>query len=106
MDSGQTSHARSSQAYRLSVPWTARPVITPAGRRGISRFSRMEIPYMHRFSDRAGSPGGSRIAPPAMLPSGLFNGVGTPNSLSSRLNSPACTYPCQRFTGALADDGA
>jgi len=37
----------------------------------------MEIPYMHRFSDRAGSPDGSRIAPPAMLPSDLFNGVGT-----------------------------
>jgi hypothetical protein len=25
------------------------------------------------------------------LPSGLLNGVGTPNSLISRLNSPACT---------------
>jgi hypothetical protein len=55
------------------------------------------------FSDRAGSPGGSRITPPAMLPSGLFNGVGTPNSLISRLNSPACTYPCQRFADALTN---
>ncbi len=61
---------------------------------------------MHRFSDRAGSPGGSRIAPPAMLPSGLFNGVGTPNSLISRLNSPACTYPCQRFADALTNASA
>ena len=29
--------------------------INPAGGRGISRFSRMETPYMHRFFDRAGS---------------------------------------------------
>jgi hypothetical protein len=55
------------------------------------------------FSDRAGSPGDSRITPPAMLPSGLLNGVGTPVSLISRLNSLACTYPCQRFATVLAD---
>ena len=66
----------------------------------------MKIPYMHRFSDRAGSTGDSRIAPPAMLPSDLFNGVGTPTSLISRLNSPACTYPCQRFAVALTDANA
>jgi hypothetical protein len=41
-----------------------------------------------------------------MLPSGLVNGVGTPNSLISRLNSPAYTYPYQRFTDALADADA
>jgi len=41
-----------------------------------------------------------------MLPSGLLNGVGTPNSLISRLNSPAYTYPYQRFTDALADADA
>jgi hypothetical protein len=61
---------------------------------------------MHRFSDRAGSPDDSRIAPPAMLPSGLFNGVGTPVSLISRLNSPACTCPYQRFTDTLTDANA
>jgi len=66
----------------------------------------MKIPYMHRFSDRAGSADDSRIAPPAMLPSDLFNGVDTPNSLISRLNSPACTYPCQRFAVALTDTDA
>jgi len=55
------------------------------------------------FSDRAGSPGDSRIAPPAMLPSDLFDGVGTPVSLISRLNSLACTYPCQRFADTLTD---
>ncbi len=66
----------------------------------------MEIPYMHRFFDRAGSIGGSRVAPPMMLPSASVNSVGTPVSLISRLNSPACTYPCQRFAGALADDDA
>ncbi len=30
------------------------------GRARTSRFSRMEIPRMHRFSDRAGSAGGLR----------------------------------------------
>jgi len=61
---------------------------------------------MRRFFDRAGSTCGSRVAPQLMLPSGLVNAVGTPMSLISRLNSPACTYPCQRFAGALADDNA
>ena len=58
---------------------------------------------MQWFSDRAGSTGSSRIALPAMLPSGLVNGVGTLDSLISRLNSPACTYPFQRFASALTD---
>jgi len=58
------------------------------------------------FSDRAGSTGDSRITPPAMLPSGLLNGVGTPVSLISRLNSLACTYPCQRFADVLTDADA
>jgi len=31
------------------------------------------------------------------LPSTYWDGVGTPISLISRLNDPACTYPCQRF---------
>jgi len=61
---------------------------------------------MHRFSDRAGSTSDSRIAPPVMLPSALLNNVGTPISLISRLNSPACTYPCQRFADALTDANA
>ena len=53
------------------------------------------------FSDRAGSPDGSRITLPEVLPS-AFNGVGTPVFYISRLNSPACAYPCQRFTAPLA----
>ena len=61
---------------------------------------------MQWFSDRAGSTVSWRIALPAMLPSGLVNGVGTLNSLISRLNGPACTYPFQRFACALADDDA
>jgi hypothetical protein len=61
---------------------------------------------MHRFSDRAGSADDSRIAPPAMLPSALLNNVGTPTFLISRLNSPACTYPCQRFAVVLTDADA
>jgi len=38
-----------------------------------------------------------------MLPSASVNGVDTLNSLISRLNSPACTYPCQRFASVLTD---
>ena len=77
-------------------------MISGTGERGTSRFSRMEIPYMHRFFDRAESTGNSRIALPAMLPSASVNRVGTRNSLISRLNSPACTCPCQRFAVVLA----
>ena len=51
---------RASQAYRLGVPWAARPVIGRTGEDGISRFSRMEIPRMLGFSDRAGSTSNSR----------------------------------------------
>jgi hypothetical protein len=81
-------------------------VVNVTGDRGISRFSYMEVPYMHGFFDRAGPAGGSRISPPAMLPSATCNSVGTPVSLISRLNSPACTFPCQRFAVALADANA
>ena len=58
------------------------------------------------FFDRAGSADGSRITSPAVLPSDLFNGVGTPTSLISRLNSPACTCPSRRFAGALTNTDA
>jgi hypothetical protein len=81
-------------------------VIDRTGECGTSRFSRMEIPYMHRFFDRAGSDGSSRMTLPTVWPSALVNSVGTPMSLISRLNSPACTYPCQRFAVVLADADA
>ena len=62
----------------------------------------MEIPYMPRVFDRAGPDHGSRIAPCPVLPSANSKSVGAPDSPISRLNSPACTYPCQRFADALA----
>jgi hypothetical protein len=37
-------------------------VVNVTGDRGISRFSYMEVPYMHGFFDRAGPAGGSRIS--------------------------------------------
>ena len=61
---------------------------------------------MQWFSDRAGSAGSSRITLPAMLPSASVNGVGTLDSLISRLNSPACTYPFQRFAPVFTDVNA
>jgi hypothetical protein len=63
----------------------------------ISRFSRMKIPHMHRFSDLAGSAGDSRITPPAMLPSACHDDVGTPIHPISRLNSWPVRTPVQRF---------
>src|SRR6478672_2544545 len=55
-----TSPTRSSQDYRLGVPWASRPLITRTGGRGISRFSRMKVPYMPWFFDHAGSNSASR----------------------------------------------
>ena len=46
------------------------------------------------------------IALRAMLPSASVNSVGTPVKGISRLNNPACTYPCQRFTAALTGASA
>ena len=57
----------------------------------------MKIPHMHRFSDLAGSPDGSRITPPAMLPSACHDDVGTPIYPISRLNSWPVRTPVQRF---------
>jgi hypothetical protein len=49
------------------------------------------------FSDRAGSPGSSRITLPEMLPSAFCTAWAPSKDVISRLNSPACTCPCQRF---------
>src|SRR4029450_2299692 len=57
----------------------------------------MKIPHMHRFPDLAGSPGDSRITPPAMLPSACHDGVGTPIFPISRLNSWPVRTPVHRF---------
>jgi len=61
---------------------------------------------MHRFFDRAGSGRDSRIAPQPVFPSTNSKSVGTPDSPISRLNSPACAYPCQRFASALTSADA
>jgi len=58
------------------------------------------------FSDRAGSADDSRVTPPAVLPSAFLDNVGTPISLISRLNSPAYTYPCERFAHVLTNADA
>ena len=52
---------------------------------------------MHGFFDRAGSADSSRLALSTTWPSALGDGVSTPIRLISRLNSPACTCPCERF---------
>jgi hypothetical protein len=66
----------------------------------------MEIPHMRRFFDRAGPDNDSRIAPQPVLPSANSKSVGAPDSPISRLNSPACAYPCQRFACALTNADA
>jgi hypothetical protein len=64
-----TAHDRSSQHDRLGVAWAARPVISPAGGHGLSRFSHMKV----RLHALVLGPRGVRrcleIAPPPMLPS-------------------------------------
>jgi hypothetical protein len=46
------------------------------------------------------------IALLAVLPSASVDSVGTPNSVITRLNSPACTCPSRRFAGALTNNDA
>ncbi len=77
-------------------------MISQAGGHGLSRFSRMEVPRMPWFSDRAGSPG---LAPSAAgdVAFHLLDSVGTPIVEISRLNSPACACPCQRFATPSRD---
>jgi len=41
-----------------------------------------------------------------VLPSASVDSVGTPNSVITRLNSPACTCPSRRFAGALTNTDA
>jgi hypothetical protein len=41
-----------------------------------------------------------------MWPSDLMNVVGTPNSVITRLHSPACTCRYRRFADALTDADA
>ena len=40
--------------FGLGLPWASRPLISWSGGRGISRFSRMEVPCMLRFFDPRG----------------------------------------------------
>jgi hypothetical protein len=40
------------------------------------------------------------------LPGANSKGVGIPDSPISRLNRPACTYPCQRVADTLANADA
>jgi hypothetical protein len=46
------------------------------------------------------------IALQAVWPSASVNSAGTPVKGISRLNIPACTYPCQRFAAALTGASA
>ena len=61
---------------------------------------------MPGFSDRAGSPDGSRKRRQRCCLPPVTTDVGTPNQTISRLNSPACTHPCQRFAAALTGANA
>ena len=67
--------------------------ISGLGNRGISRFSRIETPCMQRFSDRAGSADGSRDDAAGNIAFRSFGQRRHPETLISRLHSPACRYP-------------
>lgn len=96
----------STDQYRLSVPQAARPAINPGGERGTSRFSRTKTPCMPWFFDRAGAHQQLARNVASSVAFRSFDNVGTPIPLISRLNSPAYTYPCERFAHALADADA
>src|SRR5664279_767549 len=70
------------------------------GSHGISRFSRMEVLCMP-CSLTARGPLATRASATSDSAFRPCDNVGTPNSLISRLNSPACTCPCQRFATPL-----
>ena len=53
------------------------------------------------FSDRAGPASGSRHSAAGDVAFHLLDSVGAPIVAISRLNSPACTCPCQRFATSL-----
>jgi hypothetical protein len=65
----------------------------------------MEIPRMHGVFDR-GVRQQLAITLRAMLPSASVNSVGTPVKGISRLDNPACRYPCQCFAATLTNGGA
>ena len=67
----------------------------------LSRFSRMEFPYMQEVSDRAGSGTHSPISRVPMLPSDSYNYVGTLISLVFAAQYSACTCPCLCFAYVL-----
>jgi hypothetical protein len=61
---------------------------------------------MPRFHRPRGALRQLAITLPEVLPSAFRDNVGTPMPLISRLTSPACTCPCQRFADALTNANA
>ena len=68
----------------------------PASDDEISRFSRMELPRMHRVFDRAGPGAGLAIAPRPVLPSVPVT-TSAPQKLDFAARCPGLRFPCQRF---------
>ena len=90
----------------LAFPERPAPCNGWEGGYGISRFSRMEICVHALVLRPRGVHQQLALTLLAMLPSALSDDVSTPISLISRLNSPACTYPCQRFAAPLPNANA
>jgi hypothetical protein len=80
-------------------------VINRRANSGTSRFSRLEVPYMPWFFDRTGPTSDSHNATGRIAFHQSHN-VGTPDKMITRLNSPAYTYPCQRFACTLTSTHA
>jgi hypothetical protein len=76
---GSSDFPRSCITGLRLLAFPARPALPSpqAGDRGISRFSRMEIPRMHRFLDPARPADGSRTRRRTVLPSAYCESVGT-----------------------------
>src|SRR5664280_1827138 len=95
-----TSHNRSSRAYGIAFPERPAPLRVggqswdlPVLAHGGSVHALVPLTARGPLATRASATSDSAFRP--------CDNVGTPNSLISRLNSPACTCPCQRFATPL-----
>jgi len=76
-----------------------------AGERGTSRVPHTELPRMRR-SQTARGPPATRANATGDVAFRLVGRRRYPGIVISRLNSPACAFPCQRFARALTDADA
>ena len=92
---------------RASLDFPTRPAaLSATGEPRTSRFSCEVFPYVHGVFDRAGPGRISRLRCAQCCLPHIPNASASWTKLLSRLNSPARTYPCQRFGPPLTGNTA